>query len=63
MKNKVNAKTRQQIASELNISRTTLYRVLKRKGMTIPKGLIYKNDQEKIYESLGCIRMKQNETK
>lgn len=46
-------KTRQEMAQELNISRTTLYRVLKREGIELPRGLLYGKEQEIIYQKFG----------
>jgi len=39
-------KTRQELARELNISRTTLYRLLKREGIKLPSGLLYNREQK-----------------
>lgn len=46
-------KTRQQIASEYGISRTTLYRRLKKIGLSLPKTLLDSYHLNKIYNSLG----------
>ncbi|MFT4667265.1 MAG: orotate phosphoribosyltransferase-like protein [Polaribacter sp.] len=46
-------KTRQEIAQELIVSRTTLYRLLKREGIKLPKELLYAREQKMIYEKLG----------
>lgn len=46
-------RTRQELAQKLNISRTTFYRLIKRKGINLPKGLLYPKEQEKILEALG----------
>lgn len=55
------AKTRKEIASELGISTTTLWRKLKTKGLDIPSGLIYPNDQIRIYLALG-VNLENNES-
>ncbi|MEO1514738.1 MAG: hypothetical protein AAFV95_06990 [Bacteroidota bacterium] len=46
-------KTRQEFADELNISRTTLYRWLKKNKIDLPSGLIYPEDQNAIMKKLG----------
>jgi len=46
------AKTRQQIADELGISRSTLYRKLKEHRMNLPPGLVMPEDQRDIYRVL-----------
>jgi len=46
-------KTRSQIAAEYGIHRNTLCRLLKKKGITLPQGLLYPQDVKRIYEALG----------
>lgn len=47
------AKTRQELADELGISYTTLYRWLKKFEIELPAGLITPHHIEKIYECFG----------
>ncbi len=58
-------KTREQIAYELGISVTTLWRRLKAHNIQLPKGLVFPQDQERIRAALGYISedMKKNEKK
>lgn len=44
------AKTRQQIARELEISESTFRRWLKRRGIVLPKGLVMPAEQKLIYQ-------------
>ncbi|PSR09713.1 MAG: hypothetical protein DA408_11905 [Bacteroidetes bacterium] len=46
------AKTRKEIAGELGVSTTTLWRKLKTQNVALPSGLIYPPDQIRIYEYL-----------
>ncbi|HMQ49830.1 MAG TPA: helix-turn-helix domain-containing protein [Saprospiraceae bacterium] len=46
------AKTRQQIADELGVSKTTLWRLLKRMEIELPNGLVYPKKQQEIYEKI-----------
>jgi DNA-directed RNA polymerase specialized sigma54-like protein len=46
-------KTRSQIADEYGIHRNTLCRLLKKKDITLPQGLLYPQDVKRIYEALG----------
>jgi len=50
------AKTRQQIADELGISRSTLYRKLKEHRINLPPGLVMPEDQHAIYRVLRVKR-------
>lgn len=43
-------KTRLQIAHELGISTSTLWRILKQAELYIPSGLVFYEDQKKIYQ-------------
>jgi len=52
-------KTRTQIADEYGIHRNTLCRLLKKKGITLPQGLLYPQDVKRIYEALGHPQDKQ----
>ena len=45
-------KTREQIAAEFGVSRKTLYRWLKQKGISLPKGLICPETQKDISQKL-----------
>jgi transcriptional regulator with XRE-family HTH domain len=47
------AKTRDEVASELGVSRSTLWRKLKEKDLTLPSGLIYPCHQIQLYEAFG----------
>ena len=47
------AKTREQIAEEYNISTKTLNKWLKDAGIQLPSGLICPANQMKIYELIG----------
>lgn len=49
------AKTRQQIADELGVSVTTLWRRLKKADFNIRPGLIYPADELEILRFLGVI--------
>jgi hypothetical protein len=49
----VRSKTRQELAIEFGVSRVTLYRILKRKGIELPSGLITPADVLRVYASLG----------
>jgi len=46
-------KTRKEIAQEYGIHRRTLYRKLVAAGITLNKGLVSIEEQEKIYTVLG----------
>lgn len=46
------AKTRQEIADELGISVTTLWRLLKKHSIKLPSGLVYPDKQKEIYRQL-----------
>lgn len=46
-------KTKEQIAMEMDINLKTLQRRLKRVGLDIPRGLIFPEQQELIYQELG----------
>jgi hypothetical protein len=46
-------KTRQQMADEYGICRKTFNKLLKRKNITIKRGLITPKDQMNIYNELG----------
>ena len=46
-------KTRQELASELGISYTTLYRWLKKNQIDLPSGLISPQNVQEIYQKLG----------
>lgn len=46
-------KTRQQLANEFGISYTTLWRKLKSHGLDLPGGLVYPEDQERIYKIIS----------
>jgi hypothetical protein len=46
-------KTRKQIASEYKINIRTFNRWVKESGITLPKGLIYPNKVEEIYQRFG----------
>lgn len=46
-------KTRQQLADEYNVHRNTFTRRLKKVGIDLPDGLVYPEEQERIYEKLG----------
>jgi predicted DNA-binding protein (UPF0251 family) len=50
MKADYKPKTRRQIAQELEISETTLWRKLKNAKVEIPAGLIFYEHQKKIYK-------------
>lgn len=52
MDNLFKAKTRQEIAEELGISVTTLWRLLKKHKINLPSGLVYPDKQKEIYEHL-----------
>jgi DNA invertase Pin-like site-specific DNA recombinase len=41
------------MAIEYGVSRTTFYRMLKKKEITLSRGLVTPNEQRKIYEKLG----------
>ncbi len=45
-------KTRREIASELGISYTTFWRILKKKKISLPKGLLFPIHQKKIYAAI-----------
>lgn len=47
------AKTRRELAAELGISYTTLYRWLKKKQIDLPAGLVPPQKIVEIYEKLG----------
>ena len=49
MKADFKPKTRRQIAQELEISETTLWRKLKNAKVLIPSGLVFYENQKKIY--------------
>jgi len=42
-------KTREQIAYEIGISVTTLWRKMRDNKLSIPKGLVFPDSEEKIY--------------
>ena len=46
-------KTRQQIADEYGIDRSTLYRRLKRKGVILPRTMLNLHQVHLIYQALG----------
>jgi hypothetical protein len=46
-------KTKEQIAMEMDINLKTLQRRLKRVGLSIPRGLIFPEQQALIYQELG----------
>ncbi len=46
-------KTRQELAYEFGMSRTTFYRLLKRMNISLSPGLVTPVEQEKIYQKLG----------
>lgn len=46
-------KTRQQIADEYGIDRSTLYRRLKRKGVVLPRTMLNLHLVHLIYQALG----------
>ena len=46
-------KSRKEIAFEYSISYKTLKRRLEKSNLKIPSGLIYPNDQRRIYFALG----------
>jgi DNA invertase Pin-like site-specific DNA recombinase len=48
------AKTRKEIANELGVSTTTLWRKLKENNIILSSGLIYPSDQIRIYKYLGA---------
>jgi hypothetical protein len=50
---KLQPKTRQQIAEEYGIHRSTFNRKLKRHGIELPKGLVMPKDIRKIYNAMG----------
>lgn len=43
--------TRLQIATALRISYSTLWRMLKRNHIDLPKGLVYPSDQQRIFNA------------
>jgi|WetSurMetagenome_2_1015567.scaffolds.fasta_scaffold683177_1 hypothetical protein len=47
------AKTKAEVAEEYCICEKTLKRRLKRKGIRLPKGIIYPDDLRLIYTALG----------
>ena len=49
----MNAKSRHQIAAEYGISYKTLMRMLKKKNIGLSPGLIFPNEQVRIYQALG----------
>jgi predicted DNA-binding protein (UPF0251 family) len=63
MKANLQPKTRKQIAQELGISETTLWRKLKNAELIIPSGLVLYEHQKKIFQLFGGedIKMKGNE--
>ena len=46
-------KTKNQIAIEMGINIKTLNRCLEKVGMTLPRGLIFPEQQAEIYKRLG----------
>lgn len=46
------AKTRRELAEELGISVSTLWRVLKKSNLEVPSGLIFPNTEEEILKKL-----------
>ena len=52
MKVELKPKTRIQIAQELGISYSTLWRLLKSRSIKLPNGLIYPAKQQEIYDAL-----------
>jgi len=50
-------KTRQQIAEEYGIHRSTLDRKLKKLNIQLPRGTIMPKDIKRIYEALGWPEM------
>ncbi len=54
--------TRKELADELKISRTTLYRYLKKRNIVLPKGLILPDDKNRIYQKLGYCQKKHETT-
>lgn len=46
-------KSRKEIANEYNVSRKTLYRWIKEKGLNLSKGLLSEEEQQLIYQSFG----------
>lgn len=55
-------KTKEKIASEMNISLRTLQRKLNKAGLKIPRGHIPPDVQDAIYETLGWKSLSQNGT-
>lgn len=49
----VKAMTRQEIAELYKVSWKTLKKRLDKNGIILPRGLVYPNDINKIYEHLG----------
>jgi DNA-directed RNA polymerase specialized sigma54-like protein len=58
--NKLKVKTRQEMADELGMHRTTLNRKLKDACIYLPNGLISPKDQKVIYEHFGYNQPIQN---
>ncbi len=62
MKVGMKPKTRIQIAQELEISYSTLWRLLKKLSIKLPNGLIYPAKQQEIYNALfGNYEIRDNE--
>lgn len=55
-------KTKEKIASEMNISLRTLQRRIKKAGLDVPRGFIPPDVQDAIYQALGWKRLSQNGT-
>ncbi|MFT5168334.1 MAG: putative DNA-binding protein (UPF0251 family) [Saprospiraceae bacterium] len=49
MNPKLQPKTRKEIAQDLGISYSTFWRLLKKKKINLPRGLVYSNSQENIF--------------
>lgn len=49
----IKCKTRQELAKEYGVDRKTLVKMLKRRQIELPSGLLTPDWVEKVYETLG----------
>lgn len=54
-------KTREEVSNEIGISRTTLWRLLKKHRIDLPSGLIYPKDEILIKTAIGFIDVSEEE--